>query len=268
MSEFKVGATAPPFHPWCRCCTAPYFADMGGVGRRFARDPDDEFTYTVPKDMTYKQWKEIQDGNVLDKSAESGIMNIVQEEMPRKVKKVSHAVDWKVVQTKEYSDKFKALSDNPSVSNAIEIRAKWALNNRDGVETEELYAINLFDGSEIGRIVDQHYTRGVKRTTSFSRSISNADARGEQILLIHNHPNNSPPSISDLNELLNSMNATGITVGHGGSVYYYSRPSRKIEDIDYYTKLRHFSNYRDEIVQMEKALESLQEKFGFVIKKL
>lgn len=61
MSEFKVGATAPPFHPWCRCCTAPYFADMEGVGRRFARDPDDEFTYTVPKDMTYKQWKEIQD---------------------------------------------------------------------------------------------------------------------------------------------------------------------------------------------------------------
>ena len=74
MSEFKVGATAPPFHPWCRCCTAPYFADMEGVGRRFARDPDDEFTYTVPKDMTYKQWKALQDGNVLDKIAESGII--------------------------------------------------------------------------------------------------------------------------------------------------------------------------------------------------
>ncbi len=65
MSEFKVGATAPPFHPWCRCCTAPYFADMEGVGRRFARDPDDEFTYTVPKDMTYKQWKALQDDDSL-----------------------------------------------------------------------------------------------------------------------------------------------------------------------------------------------------------
>lgn len=72
MSEFKVGATAPPFHPWCRCCTAPYFADMEGVGRRFARDPDDEFTYTVPKDMTYKQWKAMQDGNVLDNSGAKG----------------------------------------------------------------------------------------------------------------------------------------------------------------------------------------------------
>ncbi len=64
MSEFKVGATAPHFHPWCRCCTAPYFADMEGVGRRFARDPDDEFTYTVPKDMTYKQWKAMQDEQI------------------------------------------------------------------------------------------------------------------------------------------------------------------------------------------------------------
>ncbi len=78
MSEFKVGATALPFLPWCRCCTAPYFADMEGVGRRFARDPDDEFTYTVPKDMTYKQWKTIQDGNVLDKSAESDIIKNIE----------------------------------------------------------------------------------------------------------------------------------------------------------------------------------------------
>ncbi|MFR0911792.1 MAG: minor capsid protein, partial [Evtepia gabavorous] len=21
MSEYQVGLTAPPFHPWCRCCT-------------------------------------------------------------------------------------------------------------------------------------------------------------------------------------------------------------------------------------------------------
>ena len=24
MSDYQVGLTAPPFHPWCRCCTAPY----------------------------------------------------------------------------------------------------------------------------------------------------------------------------------------------------------------------------------------------------
>ena len=31
MSDYQVGLTAPPFHPWCRCCTCPYFEDMDGM---------------------------------------------------------------------------------------------------------------------------------------------------------------------------------------------------------------------------------------------
>ena len=37
-SEYAVGLTAPPFHPWCRGCTCPHFADMDGIGERYARD--------------------------------------------------------------------------------------------------------------------------------------------------------------------------------------------------------------------------------------
>ncbi len=55
MSEYKVGVTAPPFHPWCRGTTAPYYEDMENLGDRFARD-DEGRRYTVPKDMTYKEW--------------------------------------------------------------------------------------------------------------------------------------------------------------------------------------------------------------------
>lgn len=40
MSDYQVGLTAPPFHPWCRCCTAPYFEDMEGLGERWTRNPD------------------------------------------------------------------------------------------------------------------------------------------------------------------------------------------------------------------------------------
>ncbi len=54
MSEFEVGVTAPPFHPWCRGCTAPYFADMDG-GYRVARDEDGK-VYEVPADMKYSEW--------------------------------------------------------------------------------------------------------------------------------------------------------------------------------------------------------------------
>lgn len=60
MSRYEVGVTAPPFHPHCRGCTCPYFAD--DVGQRVARDAVTDETFYVPSDMTYREWKVIQDG--------------------------------------------------------------------------------------------------------------------------------------------------------------------------------------------------------------
>lgn len=56
MSEYQVGLTAPPFHPWCRCCTCPYYADMAGLGERWTRNPDGT-TEKIPVDMTFEEWK-------------------------------------------------------------------------------------------------------------------------------------------------------------------------------------------------------------------
>lgn len=54
MKDFEVGATAPPFHPWCRTTTVPYFDDE--YGERAARDADGK-TYYVPSNMKYTAWK-------------------------------------------------------------------------------------------------------------------------------------------------------------------------------------------------------------------
>lgn len=57
-SEAKAGVNIPPFHPWCRCTTVPYFNDeFTADEQRAARDKDGS-TYYVPADMTYKEWKE------------------------------------------------------------------------------------------------------------------------------------------------------------------------------------------------------------------
>lgn len=55
MKDYEPGVTAPPFHPWCRSVTVPYFDDDFDVGERAARDEDGE-TYYVPGNMTYKEW--------------------------------------------------------------------------------------------------------------------------------------------------------------------------------------------------------------------
>lgn len=57
MKDYEEGVTAPPFHPWCRCTTIPYFEDEFQFGERAARDTDGN-TYYVPKNISYKEWKE------------------------------------------------------------------------------------------------------------------------------------------------------------------------------------------------------------------
>ena len=79
MNKYEIGVTAPPFHPWCRGATAPYFEDIQGIGERWARDPKTGKTYTVPGSMTYKQWAAKQTGlaksvKPLEKSTKNGIV--------------------------------------------------------------------------------------------------------------------------------------------------------------------------------------------------
>lgn len=58
-NEFIVGTTAPPFHPWCRSTTCPYFDDeFSQDGYRASRGDDDKTVYDVPANMKYPEWKE------------------------------------------------------------------------------------------------------------------------------------------------------------------------------------------------------------------
>ena len=57
MSGYQVGLTAPPFHPWCRCCTCPYYADMEGIGGRWTRNPDGT-TKKIPANTTFDEWRQ------------------------------------------------------------------------------------------------------------------------------------------------------------------------------------------------------------------
>lgn len=59
MKDYQAGVTAPPFHPYCRTTTAPYFDDWEelGVDRgRVARN-DKGKNYFVDGNMTYKEWE-------------------------------------------------------------------------------------------------------------------------------------------------------------------------------------------------------------------
>ncbi len=58
LKNMVAGVTAPPFHVWCRCTTAPYFGEEFTQGEQRAyRDPKTGKTKIIDK-MSYTEWKE------------------------------------------------------------------------------------------------------------------------------------------------------------------------------------------------------------------
>lgn len=72
MKDYQEGLTAPPFHPWCRTTTVPYFDDDFTVGeQRAARDEESGKTVYVDGKLNYKEWKEqlsTEHGQIIDKN--------------------------------------------------------------------------------------------------------------------------------------------------------------------------------------------------------
>lgn len=55
LKDYEVGSTAPPFHPFCRTTTVPWFEDEA-EGFRASRGDDGKY-YLVPENMTYHDWE-------------------------------------------------------------------------------------------------------------------------------------------------------------------------------------------------------------------
>lgn len=60
LKDYQVGMTAPPYHPYCRSTTVPYFNDEFTTGeQRSAKDESTGKTYYVPASISYKKWKHV-----------------------------------------------------------------------------------------------------------------------------------------------------------------------------------------------------------------
>lgn len=77
MKDYSPGVTVPPLHPYCRSTTAPYFADMAGIGERIARDEEGK-TYYVPRDMKYPEWEKtfLQDPKTGEAGSKEGLKEV------------------------------------------------------------------------------------------------------------------------------------------------------------------------------------------------
>lgn len=248
LKDMEIGENAPPMHPNCHCALAPY-SDRKVYEQWLDGLANGEHS------LRFDEWKE------KASFKESGL---------RTKDKGNYGVKWNVIKGKNYTRRFDALSDNPKANQLAATRARNMLKHRDGRNTEELYAISLTSAKDVSNILDQHNPFGVTRTEKFNKDMERAEKANNIVLLMHNHPNGYTPSIDDLNELLNHTNAVGLTVGHNGTLFFYSKPKARLTESDLTVVLMKCKGYNSLEERYIKAMEMLSkdEKFLFEFKVL
>lgn len=246
----------------------PYFDDEFTVGEtRAARSEETGKYYEVPANMTYPEWKKAFAGG--EKAGFKEVDGIKEEShRTKRSGEKEHGVAWNKVKTKQYTNKFNEISDNKKANELAAKHARNMLANRDGMKSEEIYAISLTTGKDISSITDQFNDYGVQRTEKFTNRVNEALERGERILYLHNHPRGLPPSITDLNEIVGEPNSVGIIVGHNGTLYLYTAPNKEITVSDIRVVNRKMREYNYELEDYEKFLEVLSEQMDFTFRKL
>ena len=114
MKDYEAGVTAPPFHPWCRTTTVPFFDDEFNLGERAARDEETGKTYYIPSNMTYPQWKaKFVDGGDKEGLKEVNNVDIIKKNEPSEAaKELIKQCEVNNVEYKEVQKLQKALSSN------------------------------------------------------------------------------------------------------------------------------------------------------------
>ena len=217
MKNYEPGVTAPPFHPWCRTTTVPYFED--NYTERAARDADGN-TYYVPGDMKYSEWKK--------QYVNSPIKVDQAVQITKKDGSNAFSVNRDLVNSKQYHDKFEGLTSRKAVNESIYQESMKILEHRDGTDYEDIVALD----ARTGDVIVKNALSVQKGKTGFTEEQYKALVKREgKVVLLHNHPNGSRPSFTDISSLFeNSSFVSGsVAVGHDGSVHLISNPSTQID---------------------------------------
>ena len=251
MKDYEAGVTAPPFHPNCRTTTIPYFDDWEELGvdpERIARDEEGN-NYYVPADMTYKEWeKEF----VEKESSHKGIIR-------------DSRIDRTVINSNEYDKKLNKLGENPDVTRSIKDGCRDILKHRDGSKYEDIVFINGNTGDMIKRM-DYNVKQRAAPSKKMMKMLEKEPAG--TIIAIHNHPDSTLPSASDLAVAYNRKYKYGLIACHNGDIYKYSvsRPFGNMENMVYNNRFDKFNS--GEYNSIEEFFVEIEENTGVRIEKL
>lgn len=164
------------------------------------------------------------------------------------------------------------ISEEPRlkhIAESVTAVSRKILQHRNGTPFEDYYLLDY----QSGKTIALSNQARIKKETVYNNQVKQAfrDGEFEQYISIHNHPSGYPPSLSDIASLsLASKNNTvslGLTIGHDGSVYWYTKANKKFpaKSNSIYTLL--IEKYRklgyNEVRAQELALKDFSSLFDF-----
>lgn len=248
------GVNYPPLHPWCRSTTIAHDEDIDySKLERRARNPKTGKVEYVPADMSYKEW----------------YSKYVAEPRERELSGRPFGANLDYVRSDEFVDKLKSHPKTSHISDSIARVSRQMLQHRNGTPYEDYYLLD----AETGRVVALSNKARKRKGVVYNEQVRKAfkESPEQSLVSIHNHPSGYPPSLSDFASLQQrSKNNTvkyGLTIGHDGSVYWYSRPNKRIPKIalsKYSHQIEKFKKMGyNEVVAQEKTLEMFSNLFEF-----
>jgi phage head morphogenesis protein, SPP1 gp7 family len=248
------GVNYPPLHPWCRSTTIAHDedADYSKLERR-ARNPETGKVEYVPADMSYDDWYD----------------KYVEKPRERELSGGEHGANLDYVRSDEFVDKLKNHSKTSHISEPIARVSRQMLQHRNGTPFEDYYLLDADTGRVVALSNKARKTKGVVYNDQVRKAFK--ESSEQSLISIHNHPSGYPPSLSDFASLQQrSKNNTvkyGLTIGHDGSVYWYTRPNKRIPKIalsKYSHQIEKFKKMGyNEVVAQEKTLEMFSNLFEF-----
>ena len=141
--------------------------------------------------------------------------------------------------------------------------SKAMLEHRQGTKQEDMYLLDARTGSVLYKDITTTVEMGIEKTPKLMSVLSQEDGNG--LIIVHNHPMDGYPSATDFNALYeNPKIKYGIIVGHKGTIYKYTSPQQRMQDIDIDVKVAKLcrKGYTKQEAE-DRTYKELAELFGF-----